>query len=180
VAQQVLHRGLLLDRFQPLRGGHLLVGKFGQPTADRIGEQQLPTLNQHHDRHRNDRLGHRINAEDAVDLHGCARGRVLLAHGLQQADLPAPRDHGHSPRQPAAVDFMSQHIHQALRALGAQAHISRVGVGQSGVWCHLCVLRVEQVCTPATRSGVSPAAQTSDRLVADASIGSTFALCERC
>jgi hypothetical protein len=43
----------------------------------------------------------------------------LLAHGLKQADLAAPGDHGHRTRQSAAGHFMAQHVHQALGALGA-------------------------------------------------------------
>jgi hypothetical protein len=53
----------------------------------------------------------------------------LLAHGLKQADLAAPSNHGHRTRQSAAGHFTSQHVHQALRALGAQAHIGGVGGG---------------------------------------------------
>ena len=48
VAQQVLHRGGLRGGDQAARGMHLLVRKFRQVLADRVAQQQLPALHQHH------------------------------------------------------------------------------------------------------------------------------------
>jgi hypothetical protein len=65
----------------------------------------------------------------------------LLAHGFEQADLAVPGDHGHRAGQPAIGHFAAQHVHQALRAFGAQAHVKGLGEGQSGVMGHGALLK---------------------------------------
>ena len=53
---------------------HLQIGEGRDVFRDRISDQEPSLLDQHHRRDRNDRLGHRIDAEDRVVTHRRAAG----------------------------------------------------------------------------------------------------------
>ena len=104
VAQQVLHRGLALRlarsprsfcRGVSLDDADLHVGELRQVLADRIGQQQLALVVQHHDRDRNHRLGHRRDREDASAGHRrLAAGSASRRSRSRRAGLCARWRHG--------------------------------------------------------------------------------------
>ena len=97
VPQQVLHRHLPLHRYQlelaVVLDADLLVGKFRNEFRDGIAEDEVAVLDQHHDADRDDRFGHREDAEDAVMRHRRGCRRALPADRVEPADLAAPRHH---------------------------------------------------------------------------------------
>ena len=77
VAHQVLDRDRPLERRKielvAVGDADLHVGEGGDVFRDRIGDEKPPLLDQHHRRDRNDRLGHRIDAEDRVVASSAGR-----------------------------------------------------------------------------------------------------------
>ena len=73
----------------------LHVGEGGDVFRDRIGDEQPSLLDQHHRRDRDDRLGHRIDAEDRVVGHRRAAGRS--APTVPIGDLAVARDQHGAP-----------------------------------------------------------------------------------
>ena len=72
----------------------LRVGEGGDVFRDRIGDEEPSLLDQHHRGDRNDRLGHRIDAEDRVVGHSRAAGPQSADH-LPISDLAVAGDqHG--------------------------------------------------------------------------------------
>jgi hypothetical protein len=108
MAQQILDRDRPLGRDQfelpVLLDADLRIGEFGDVFRDGVGDEQPSVLDQHHERDRDDRLGHRIDAEDCVAGHYRA-ARPQHAEVAAIADLAAPRDQHRNPRQAAGVDF---------------------------------------------------------------------------
>ena len=68
---------------------------FGQVLAQRIFEQELAFLHQHHDRDAGQRLGLRGDAEDVVFLHTVAGLAVAPAIGLGEDFAAVLMDHHH-------------------------------------------------------------------------------------
>jgi hypothetical protein len=134
VPQQILHRGgsvhWLQAELSALLHRHLLRREFRQVFRDRIIQQQPALLHQHHRGHRDNRLGHRVDAEDRIARHRRARGRVLAAQVLEQRHLAAPRHQGHGARQALPVDLDLQDVEQPLGAQGTQADVGRRGKWQ--------------------------------------------------
>jgi hypothetical protein len=98
VGEEVVHRdrdggGARLGRISGSAHPHLHVGQLRQPAAHGVVEQQVPLLEQHHQRHRGDGLGHRVDPVDRVGLHRRAGldvgGAVAVA-----VDHLAPSGHG--------------------------------------------------------------------------------------
>jgi hypothetical protein len=87
MAQQVLNRGFIVGRHQLDATGtfhhHLLIGEGRDVFRHRVVQQQPALFPQHHRGNRNDRLGHRIDAEQRVLSHGVRGGGVALAECLQ-------------------------------------------------------------------------------------------------
>ena len=108
MAQQILDRdrpfGWDQFEFPVLLDADLRVGEFRQVLRHGVGDEQPSVLDQHHERDRDDRLGHRIDAEDRVAGHYRA-ARPQHAEVAAIADLAAPRDHHRNSRQAAGVDF---------------------------------------------------------------------------
>ena len=119
VAQQVLDRHRPPQRHQiELAIGvdaDLLVGKFRNVFGDGFVEQELAVLEQHHDADRNDRLGHREHAEQAVVGHRRGSRRALVAQCVEPADLAAPGHHHGHARDGALVDIALECIRHALQ-----------------------------------------------------------------
>ena len=73
MAQQILHRDRPFGRDQfelpVLLDADLRIGEFGDVFRDGVSDEQPSVLDQHHERDRDDRLGHRIDAEDRVAAH---------------------------------------------------------------------------------------------------------------
>src|SRR4029077_187483 len=78
---------------------HLHVFEGWQEFGDGIGELDDAIFDQHHRRHRDKRLGPRVNAENRVELHGRVRALVLEADGVRIDDLPLAGDHDYCPWQ---------------------------------------------------------------------------------
>ena len=68
---------------------HDHIGEFRHPAGDRIVQLQLAFLDQHHDRHRGHRLGHRGDAEQGVALHRRLGGDIAPADDIDVHHLAA-------------------------------------------------------------------------------------------
>src|SRR5262249_55446974 len=96
---------------------HLHVFEGRQEFGDGIGELDDAIFDQHHSRHRSERLGHRVNAKNRIGLHGRIRTLVLEADGVRINDLPLTGDHDHRPRQLAFSNLFFEHGRDAPEAL---------------------------------------------------------------
>ena len=137
VAQQVLNRHLPLQRHEVelavVLDADLLVGEFRNEFRDGVAEQEMAVLDQHHDADRDDRLGHREDAEDRVVRHRRARRRALPAERFEPADLAAPRHHHGRARQRPLVDLALERIRHALQSDGGEPSDSGLAWGSDGV-----------------------------------------------
>ena len=136
VPQQVLHRRLPLHRHQlelaVVLDADLLVGKFRNEFGDGIAEDEVAVLDQHHDADRDDRLGHREDAEQAVMRHRRRSCRALAADRIEPADLAAARHHHGRAGQGSLVDLALEGIRHQLQPLGRQPDRFRLGLRQGG------------------------------------------------
>jgi len=134
VPQQVLDRDRPLDRHQFQRAvgldADLLVGKLRDEFCDRICQQEMPVLQQHHDADRHDRLGHGIDAEDRIVGHWRSRGRALSANGLEPADLAPPPHHEGDAGDGSLVDLALQRVGGARQAGRGKSEGFGPGLGQ--------------------------------------------------
>ena len=146
VPQQVLNRHRPLQRHEVelavVLDADLLVGEFRDEFRDGIAEQEMAVLDQHHDADRDDRLGHR---EDAEDRMSCAIGadgrRALPAERLEPADLAAPRHHHGRAGQGSLVDLALEGVRHPLQPDRREPERFRLGVraatgsaGRRGAW----------------------------------------------
>jgi hypothetical protein len=69
---------------------HLHVGELRQDLGERLVERELAVVDQHHRRHAGDRLGHRIDAVDALGV-GLARAGEAVDPGGDDLGLACPR-----------------------------------------------------------------------------------------
>ena len=104
---------------------HLHVFEGRQEFGDGIGELDDAVFDQHHRRHRGKRLGHGVNAEDRIELHGRICALVLQAEGVRIDDLPLAGYHDHHPRQLAVGNLFFEHGGDAPKALPRHAHLFR-------------------------------------------------------
>ena len=120
VPQQVLNGHLPLHRHElelaVVLDADLLVGKLRDEFRDGIAEEEVAVLDQHHDADRDDRLGHREDAEDAVVRHRRGGRRALPADRIEPADLAAPRHHHGRAGQGSLVDLALEGIRHPLQA----------------------------------------------------------------
>ena len=134
VPQQVLDGHLPLDRHEVelavVLDADLLVGELRNELGDGVVEDEVAVLDQHHDADRDDRLGHREDAEDAVMRHRRAGGRILPADRVEPADLAAPRHHDGGPGEGALVDLALEGIRHPLQAGAREPDRFRLGVGK--------------------------------------------------
>jgi hypothetical protein len=101
--------GIHLPDVRPLFDRDPNTAQFGEIFGDGVAEQKSSFLPEHHRRHRDDRLGHRIDAKDAVHGHRCAARGIALAKTLEVGQLSAPRDQRHGAGHEAALDFALYH-----------------------------------------------------------------------
>jgi hypothetical protein len=81
------------------------VAELGQVLRHRVGDLQPAVLDHLHQRDADDRLGHRIDAEDRVLLHRIGRRDIALALDRHPRDLAASRHQHHRTRQQPVVDM---------------------------------------------------------------------------
>jgi hypothetical protein len=80
------------------------VGEAGNEFRDRVVELKAALFIEHHDRRRGERLGHGVDAEDAVGPHRPIALEVGLAGGFGKGELAPAHDHGHHAGETAAID----------------------------------------------------------------------------
>ena len=100
---------------------HQVVLVLGDPLRDRIVEQEPPLLEQHHQRGRDDRLGHRHQDEDGVLRHRHAVLPVAPAVRLEVDHLPLAGDQGDRAGDPAVIDVLPDEAVDPLQALRRHA-----------------------------------------------------------
>ena len=136
VPQQILHRHLPLHRHQlelaVALDADLLVGKFRNELGDGVIEDEVAVLDQHHDADRDDRLGHREDAEQAVMRHRRRRRRALPADRVEPADLAAARHHDGSSGQGSLVDLALERVSTSVAAACRKPDRFRLGVREGG------------------------------------------------
>ena len=113
VPQQVLD-GDRPARPRPIRACRLFTtptlgsANSGTNFANRVADEQLSFLDQHHERDRDDRLGHRIDAEDGVAAQRRPVGPSAPT-SLPIGDFAAPGDHHGNAGHVARIDFALHH-----------------------------------------------------------------------
>ena len=138
VAQQILDRHRPLQRHEVelavVLDADLLVGKFRDEFRDGIVEQEMAVLDQHHDADRDDRLGHREDAEDA-----CRAPSARSAAGLC---LPSASNQPIWPRRatitvaPGRVPLSISRLKASdirCSRIGREPERFRFGLGSGGV-----------------------------------------------
>ena len=89
----------------------------GNVGGDGVVEADQALLDQHHQSHRGDRLGHRIDAQDRVLAHRLVALDVHVAGHAGVDQLALAMDHGQDARQVAAVDVaVGHHLIELLQA----------------------------------------------------------------
>jgi hypothetical protein len=99
-----------------LAGVHLEVGEFRNVLRDRIARLPLSFVVQHHHRHAGDRLGHRVDAGDRVQLHRRLLLEILEAVGLVLHDLALAR---HQRDDAGEVLLIDQALHGLVHPVEA-------------------------------------------------------------
>ena len=77
----------------------------------RIPDAQLAFLGQDHGSHCHNRLGHGVNLEDRVGLHGLSSFQIGVAHGIKRSYFPMVSDE----RDDAGGGAL---VHELLHACG--------------------------------------------------------------
>ncbi len=108
----------------------LLVGKFRNEFGDGVAEQEMAVLDQHHDADRDDRLGHREDAEDRVLRHRRGGRRALPAERIEPADLAVPRHHDGRAGDGSLVDLALEGVRHALQPWRRKPERFRLGLGK--------------------------------------------------
>jgi hypothetical protein len=88
---------------------------------------ELALFDQHHRRDRDDRLGHRRQAEDRVLFHRDLLLAILVADRLDIGRLVVARDHQHRARQFAAIDISLIGLRNALQPRRRKAQLLGLG-----------------------------------------------------
>ena len=95
MAQQVLDGdgplGIHQLDFRAMRDGNFPTPKFRQVFFNRVAQQEASLLPQHHRRHGNDGLRHRVDSENAVLRHRRIAGGIAPAIALEVRQPAAPR-----------------------------------------------------------------------------------------
>ena len=105
------------------------ISQFGNEFGDRIGDEQLAVLEQHHQRDRDDRLGHRIDAEDGVAGQRRTAG-PQRAEIAPIADLAAARDQHGDTRHVTGIDLALHHCREAIETGGMKPDLAGGNDGQ--------------------------------------------------
>lgn len=127
VRQQIANGDLARRRHQvqPCSGGiarqipdrDLRVLVLGHELRDRIAQHELPFFDQHQDRYRGHRLGHRREPEQRVVGHRLVRLDVRQTVRLEVHDFPFSRDQRHRAGKVFGVDVALDHGMNALQTL---------------------------------------------------------------
>ena len=133
MTQQVLHGhrplrrndvvGRRVGRLDGNADAHFV--ETGEEFADRVGELDAAVLDEHHRRNRGERLGHRVDAEDAVFAH--RHRRALHAYRVLVDELALPRHHHHRAAEAAVGDLLLQRRADLCEPLRRHAHRLRLG-----------------------------------------------------
>ena len=70
------------------------IGQCGKEFRDGIIHLKPAFLVQHHHGHRGDRLGHRVNSEQRIQVHGFVIVEPVSSHRFVVHDFSMPCDHG--------------------------------------------------------------------------------------
>ena len=135
VTHQILDRDWPLERneIEPVAVLHpdLRLREGGDIFGQGIRDQHPPLLDQHHRRHRDDRLGHRIDSEDRVGRHR----RPVRPEGAQrpgEADFAVARDQHRKSWRPSGCDLALHDRRQALEPGARKADFVGLGRRQTG------------------------------------------------
>ena len=109
---QLVGAGCRIERLQ-----HRLVGKVRKILLRRIVEGDVAALDELHGGDRGDRLGHRGNPEQRVELHGTSSGNVGHAERALIDDAAAIGRHGDDTGYLLAIDRVAQRLVDNLRLL---------------------------------------------------------------
>ncbi len=124
VAHEILDRDRPLERREvklvAVNDAHFHLGEGGDVFRDGIGDQEPPLLDQHHRRDRNDRLGHRIDAEDRVVAHRRPAG-AHRADRLAVSHLAVSGDQHRDARSLLLLDLTSHDCCEPLEPLRNKA-----------------------------------------------------------
>ena len=132
VGQQVTDLHLPLgERRRVAVGGavrpHPQVRPGGDEAGDGIVELEAALLVERHQRHRDDRLGHRVDAEDRVGGHRLAGGDVSQPRAAQVCDPTLPGDERQHAGELAGGDVaLLEERRDPGQALGGQADLARL------------------------------------------------------
>ena len=118
-----------LQNLHGAEGWNVFRQRFDQPEA--------PFLEQRHERRADDRLGHRVKAEDRIGGHRRPRLLVAPAERARVHDFAAARDERIDPGVNAAIDIGLHRRTDALEAPGAHS---------DGFRRFDCVVHVSSVC----------------------------------
>jgi hypothetical protein len=126
MAQQIVDRDLGAGRLQDhaaarLGDSDLPLGQRWKKHGDRIAQDESALFDYHHDGYRDDRLGHGVDAEDIVPLHGRAARRAA-AVGFPMGDLPFAGDQRYCARQLARSNVCAHRLADRFQPFAGQAH----------------------------------------------------------
>ncbi len=134
VPQQILDRDRPLWRHKlklaVVFDADFLVGKFRNVFGNRIVEQEIAFLEQHHDADGDDRLGHGEDAEQGIVRHRRRAGGILPAERVEPADLTAAGDHHGHARRGSLVDVALERVRHPLQPDRRKAERFRFGLGE--------------------------------------------------
>ena len=108
-------------------GEDLQIGERGDELRHRIIELPPAFLVQHHQGGADDRLGHREDAEDGVELDRVVLADVELPHRIGEDDLPVPRQHRDDARELPVVHHRLHAGVEPFEAFGGDPDRGRVG-----------------------------------------------------
>ncbi len=127
MVQQLTHGGLALQRLEfdfaclVVANHHLQIGKFRNMLADRVVEVPQTLLVQHHQGDAGDWLGHGVDAEEGVALHGALIFQGGIATGLEGGYLAILcQQPDHAGHIPIADDLLHGRV-ELLDGLGLEA-----------------------------------------------------------
>ena len=110
----------------PVAVVHLQLGESWDVARHRVVEAPLALFVEHHQRDAGDRLGHRIDAEDGVALHGRAALDVLDAGDVDVDELAAARHQRHHAGELATVHHPLHAGGEPLEPLRGNPDVGRV------------------------------------------------------
>jgi hypothetical protein len=105
--------------FEPDPPEHSAVGQLREQPVDRLVESELAFLDEHHDRSRGHRLGHRGNSEDCVAAHVRTFERHLAEH--ERLDFGSAGDEANHARRKARFNVAFQSSAKLSKTRGGES-----------------------------------------------------------